>query len=156
MAGFFCHDICFGCHARVFGPLGASLGAISMDYGPFSPDTSYTLLVRARVRVRIVESSVFLPCFPWHACSSVHDGRRERFFTCPRTARSGYVYWSVYGSWNRMCFCPVFHGTRAAPSTTGVGNFFSLVPVRPVLGTCTGPCTDRGIEIGRASCGERV
>ena len=116
-----------------------------MDYGPFSPDTSYTLLVRARVRVRIVESSVFLPCFPWHACSSVHDGRRELFFTCPRTARSGYVYWSVYGSWNRLCFCHVFHDTRTAPSTTGVGDFFSRVPVRPVLGTCTGPCTDRGI-----------
>jgi len=128
-----------------FCPLGASLGAISMDYGPFFPNTFSTLLVRARVRVRIVESSVFLPCFPWHACSSVHDGRRELFFTCPRTARSGYVYWSVYGSWNRMCFCPVFHGTRAAPSTTGVGNFFSLVPVPPVVGTCLGPCTDRGI-----------
>ena len=67
-----------------------------------------------------------------------------RFPRTPRT-RCWYVHASVYGSWNRLCFCPVFHGTRAAPSTTGVGNFFSLVPVRPVLGTCTGPCTDRGI-----------
>ena len=67
-----------------------------------------------------------------------------RFPRTPRT-RCWYVHASVYGSWNRLCFCPVFHGTRAAPSTTGVGNFFSRVPVRPVLGTCTGPCTDRGI-----------
>ena len=67
-----------------------------------------------------------------------------RFPRTPRT-RCWYVHASVYGSWNRLCFCPVFHGTRAAPSTTGVGNFFSLVPVRPVLGTCTGPYTDHGI-----------
>ena len=83
-----------------FCPLGASLGAISMDYGPFFPNTFSTLLVRACVRVQIVESSVLLPCFPWHACSFVHDGRRE---------------------------------------------LFSRVPIRPVLGTCTRPCTDRGI-----------
>ena len=92
-------------------------------YGPF--------WVRVLVRVRIVESYVLLPCFPWHACSSVHDGRRERFFTCPRTARSGYVYWSVYGSWNRMCFCPVFHGARQLPSTTAVGQFFPVSSYSP-------------------------
>ena len=59
------------------------------------------------------------------------------FFPCPRTARSGSVYGSVYASVPRRWFCPVFHGARPVPSTTGVGHFFSRVHVPPVLGPCT-------------------
>ena len=61
------------------------------------------------------------------------------FFPGPLVPVSGSVYASVPRRW----FCPVFDGARPVPSTTGVGHFFSRVPVPPGLGPCTGPCTRR-------------
>src|SRR6266566_816070 len=112
--------------------------------GTFFPVSPYRpVWVRVRVRVRVGASSVVLPSFPRRPSSSVHDGRRALFFPCPRTARSGSVYGSVYASVPRRWFYPVFHGAHLVPSTTGVGHFFSRVPVPPGLGPCTGPCTRR-------------
>src|SRR6266536_2887109 len=62
------------------------------------------------------------------------------FFPCPRTARC----WSVYAYVAPMLFCPVLHGARPVPSTTGVGHFFPVFPYRPITGPCTCACPVRG------------
>src|SRR4051812_18618742 len=45
------------------------------------------------------------------------------------------VHVSVYVRVRRTWFCPVFHGARHVPSTTGVGRFFSRIHVQPVHGS---------------------
>jgi len=70
------------------------------------------------------------------------------FFPGPLVPVSGSVYGSVYASVPRRWFCPVFHGARPVPFTTGVGHFFPRVPVPPGLGPCTGPCTRRCLVCG--------
>ena len=86
---------------------------------------------RSRVRVRVCASYVFLPSFPWRASGSVHDGRRPLFSRVHVPPVHGSVYVCVPRTW----FCPVFHGARPVPSTTGVGHFFSRVHVQPVHGS---------------------
>src|SRR4051812_46873872 len=55
------------------------------------------------------------------------------------------VHWSVlcpvYRPSPRSWFCPVFHGARHVPSTTGVGRFFHVSTYSPFTGPCKGPCT---------------
>src|SRR6266536_1939471 len=62
------------------------------------------------------------------------------FFPCPRTARC----WSVYAYVAPMLFCPVLHGARPVPSTTGDGHFFPVSPYRSFPGPCTCACPVRG------------
>ena len=88
---------------------------------------------RSRVRVRVCASYVFLPSFPWRASGSVHDGRRPLFSRVHVPPVHGSVYVCVPRTW----FCPVFHGARPLPSTTGVGHFF---PVSPCTSLCTWFC----------------
>src|SRR3982751_5914971 len=100
-----------------------------MANGPFFPDLSYPFLVR----VRVCASYVVLPRFSWRASGSVHDGWRALFSRVPVQAVHGSVYVCV----PRTRFCPVLRGARPVPCTTGVGHFFSRVPVSPVMGPCT-------------------
>src|SRR3954468_8977010 len=51
------------------------------------------------------------------------------------------VHGSVYVRVRRTWFCPVFHGARHVPSTTGVGRFFHVSTYSPFKGPCKGPCT---------------
>ena len=92
---------------------------------------------RSRVRVRVCASYVFLPSFPWRASGSVHDGRRPLFSRVHVPPVHGSVYVCVPRTW----FCPVFHGARPVPSTTGVGHFFPVSTYSPFTGPCNGPCT---------------
>jgi len=82
---------------------------------------------RSRVRVRVCASYVFLPSFPWRASGSVHDGRRPLFSRVHVPPVHGSVYVCVPRTW----FCPVFHGARPVPSTTGVGQFFPVSSYSP-------------------------
>ena len=118
---------------------------------------SYTFLARVLVRGRVGASSVVLPSFPWRASSFVPDGRRALFFPCTRPTRFWPVYSSVPASVPRRWFCPVFHGARPVSSPTGVGHFFSRVPVLHVFGPCTRPCPRRCLVGGFAQfCMARV
>ena len=94
---------------------------------------------RSRVRVRVCASYVFLPSFPWRASGSVHDGRRPLFSRVHVPPVHGSVYVCVPRTW----FCPVFHGARPVPSTTGVGHFFPVSTYRPFTGPCTSVCLVR-------------
>ena len=95
---------------------------------------------RSRVRVRVCASYVVLPSFPWRASGSVHDGRRPLF----SRVHVPPVHGSVYVCVPRTCFCPVFHGARPVPSTTGVGHFFLVSTYSPFTGPCTCVCLVRG------------
>ena len=95
---------------------------------------------RSRVRVRVCASYAFLPSFPWRASGSVHDGRRPLF----SRVHVPPVHGSVYVCVPRTCFCPVFHGARPVPSTTGVGHFFPVSTYSPFTGPCTCVCLVRG------------
>ena len=46
------------------------------------------------------------------------------------------VHGSVYVCVPRTWFCPVFHGARPVPSTTGVGHFFPVSTYSPFTGPC--------------------
>src|SRR6266566_1356484 len=96
--------------------------------GTFFPVSPYRpFWGRVRVRVRVGGSSVVLPCFPWRASSSVHDGRRALF----SRVHVPLVLGPCTGPCMRRWFWPVFHGARPAPATTGVGHFFPVSTYRP-------------------------
>ena len=63
---------------------------------------------------------VVLPSFPWHASTSVHDGRRPFFPVTPYSPFTGPCTLGVPRTW----LCPVFHGARPLLSTMAIGNSF--------------------------------
>src|SRR3990170_50253 len=86
---------------------------------PFSPFTgpckgpcTSTCLVRGFVQISMARVQ-FRP--------------RRASATFSRVPVHGSVYGSVYVPLPRTWFCPVFHGARPVPSTTGVGQFFHVL-----------------------------